>query len=91
MSNFAVAPDHIASSLSSKRKDVRTIAKRALLQLLEPLAGFVIDTGLSTNELYSILRQAAVKSVANRQLEIFSRVNISGIAAATGTPSGGDF
>lgn len=86
MRNLALAPDQIANSLSSKRKDVRTIAKRALLQLLEPLAGFVIDTGLSTNELHSMLRQAAVRSVANRQLEIFSRVNISGIAAATGIP-----
>jgi len=85
MSNFAVA-EHTASSMNSKRKDLRTIAKRALLQLLEPLAGFVIDTGLSTNELYSILRQAAVRSVANRQLEIFGRVNISGIAATTGIP-----
>ncbi len=85
MSNFAVV-DHIASSTNSNREDLRAIAKRALLQLLEPLAGFVIDTGLSTNELYSILRQAAVRSVANRQLEIFGRVNISGIAAATGIP-----
>ena len=65
---------------------MRTVARKALLQLLEPLAGFVIDAGFSTNELHSIFRQAAVRSVAARQLEVAHRVNISGIAATTGIP-----
>jgi hypothetical protein len=50
------------------------------------LAGFVIDAGLSASELHSILRQAIVKSVATRQLEVSHRINISGIAATTGIP-----
>jgi hypothetical protein len=70
----------------SKRDDVRVAARRALSDLLEPLAGFVLDAGLSTNELHSIFREAAVRSVAGRQLEVTRRVNISGIAATTGIP-----
>ena len=72
----------------AKRNDVREVAKKALSRLFEPLSGFVIDAGLSTNELYSILREAAVRSVAARQLEVAHRVNISGIAATTGIPRG---
>jgi hypothetical protein len=56
------------------------------MQLLEPLIGFVLDSGLSTQELHSILREAAVRSVAASQLEGSRRVNISGIAASTGIP-----
>ena len=74
------------STSKSNRNNVRTVARRALLQLLEPLAGFVIDAGFSTNELHSMFRQAAVRSVAARQLEVAHRVNISGIAATTGIP-----
>jgi len=73
-------------SVTPGRNDVRAVARRALLQLLEPLSEFVIDTGLSTNELNSILRHAAVRSMAARQLEVSDRVNISGIAATTGIP-----
>jgi len=54
------------------------------VQLLEPLVGFVLDSGLSTQELRSILREAAVRSVAAKQMEVARRVNISGIAASTG-------
>jgi hypothetical protein len=61
-------------------------AKRALAQLLEPLAGFVLDSGLSTSELHVMFREAAVRSAAARQLEHSKRVNISGIAAVTGIP-----
>jgi hypothetical protein len=68
------------------RSDIRTVARKALAQLLEPLVGFVIDCGLSTQELHSILREAAVRSVAASQFEITKRVNISGIAASTGIP-----
>jgi Family of unknown function (DUF6502) len=56
------------------------------LQLFQPLTGFVVDAGLSARDLHSILRQAAVRSVADRQLEVSRRVNISGIAATTGIP-----
>jgi hypothetical protein len=48
----------------------------------------VLDSGLSTPELHSILREAAVRSVAARQLDVARRVNISGIAASTGIPRG---
>ncbi len=63
---------------------VRSAAIKALSDLLEPLAGFVLDAGISTNELQTLFRIAAVKSVANRQREISRRINISGIAASTG-------
>jgi DNA-binding phage protein len=66
--------------------DVREVARAALLQLLEPLVEFVLDSGLNTHELHSILRAAAVRSVAARQMEIARKVNISGIAASTGIP-----
>lgn len=69
-----------------KSADIRKAAKRALAQLLEPLAGFVLDSGLSTSELHAIFREAAVRSAAARQLEHLERVNISGIAAITGIP-----
>jgi Family of unknown function (DUF6502) len=78
----------IASQLAPKkaRTDLRLVAKKALLQLFEPLVGFVFDAGLSTSELHSIFREAAVRTVAARQLEFARRVNISGIAASTGIP-----
>jgi hypothetical protein len=66
--------------------DIRVVARKALVQLLEPLVGFVLDSGLSTQELRSILRESAVRSVAARQMEVARRVNISGIAATTGIP-----
>ncbi len=43
-------------------------------------------SGLSIQELQSILRESAIRSVAERQLEVLRRVNISGIAASTGIP-----
>jgi len=69
---------------NSNRTDVRAAAQSALLALLEPLAGFVLDSGISTSELQLLLRVAAVRSVAARQLALSDRTNISGIAAATG-------
>jgi hypothetical protein len=68
------------------RKDVRVLATTALLRIFEPLTDFVIDAGLSTSDLYTIVRHAAVRRVASQQLEISRRVNISGIAATTGIP-----
>jgi Family of unknown function (DUF6502) len=73
-------------TFKAKRYDVRGVARKALSQLFEPLAGFVIDAGLSTRELHSILREAVVRSVAARQIETTHRINISGIAATTGIP-----
>lgn len=70
------------------RNHIQVLAKKALLQLFEPLIGFVLDSGLSTPDLHSILREAAVRTVAARQLDISRRVNISGIAASTGIPRG---
>jgi hypothetical protein len=75
-------------SEKSKATDVRAIARNALLQLLEPLAGFVSDSGLSTSELNAIYREAAVISAVAKQLEVSDRVNISGIAATTGISRG---
>lgn len=71
---------------NGKRTDVRMAATKALLQILEPLAGFVSDLGFSEGELQAIFREAAVKKAAARQLEDSNRVNISGIAATTGIP-----
>jgi hypothetical protein len=76
-------PEHTARK---KNNDIRVVARKALMQLLEPLVGFVLDSGLSTQDLRAILREAAVRSVAARQLEVARRVNISGIAASTGIP-----
>ena len=67
-------------------EDVRLLAKTALLKLLEPLAGFVLDSGLSANEMHSLFREAAVRSAVAKQLELSDRINISGIAATTGIP-----
>jgi hypothetical protein len=68
--------------------DERTAARRALLQIFEPTAQFGLDLGLSVRELTSILREAAVRSVAVQQLEGSHRINMSGIAATTGIPRG---
>jgi hypothetical protein len=65
---------------------MRAVARKALAQLLEPLVGFVLDSGLSSEELHLILREAAIRSVAARQLQVARRINISGIAASTGIP-----
>ncbi len=67
-------------------QELRAAALQAVAQLLRPLAGFVIDAGLSGGELRSLLREALVKSMSERQLEFSRRVNISGIAATTGIP-----
>lgn len=68
------------------RDNVRDLARDALLQLFEPLTDFAIDAGFSTSDLYSIIRQAAVRRVAAHQLGMSHRVNISGISATTGIP-----
>jgi uncharacterized protein DUF6502 len=70
----------------SPRVDSRGIARKALLGLLEPLAGFVLDSGLSIHDLTRMFREAAVRSVAAQQREGSRRLNISGISASTGIP-----
>jgi Family of unknown function (DUF6502) len=81
-----VLSDVIKQKNRKDRRDVRAVARKALLQLLEPLVEFVLDSGLSTQELHSILREAAIRIVAARQMETARKVNISGIAASTGIP-----
>jgi Family of unknown function (DUF6502) len=85
---FQVPSNASPQAARETRTDVRLVATKALLQLFEPLIGFVLDSGLSTLELHSIIREAAVRTVAARQLELARRVNISGIAASTGIPRG---
>jgi hypothetical protein len=72
--------------MSISRSDIRVAARTALLQLLEPLSDLVIDAGLSAGDMCLLVREAAVKSVAKKQLQISQRANISGIAATTGIP-----
>jgi DNA-binding phage protein len=81
-----VPSDVPEQTVRTKNSAMRIVARKALVQLLEPLVGFVLDSGLSTQDLRAILREAAVRSVAAGQLEVTRRVNISGIAASTGIP-----
>jgi Family of unknown function (DUF6502) len=67
---------------------VRPAARKVLKKLLEPLSRLAFDCGFSVNELHSMLREAAVRSAARRQLEDERRINISGIAATTGISRG---
>ena len=53
---------------------------------MEPLAGFVSDSGLSAGEVQTVFKKAAVRSAAARQLQVSNRINVSGIAATTGIP-----
>ena len=73
-----------ALNSKTKRDEVRPAARKALAQLLEPLTGFVMDSGMSIQEFSALVRHAAVHGMAAQQLEVAKRVNISGIAAATG-------
>jgi hypothetical protein len=67
---------------------VQPAARKVLDKLFEPISRFACDCGLSVNELHSMLREAAVRSAAGRQLEDERRINISGIAATTGISRG---
>lgn len=64
--------------------DVRMAARKALAAILEQLAGFVLDTGLSTREFEQKYRIAVVRSAADRQRELTGRLSISAISASTG-------
>jgi hypothetical protein len=65
---------------------MRNSAKTALLRLMEPLAAFASDSGLSAGEFHTVFKKAAVRSAAARQLQVSNRINVSGIAATTGIP-----
>jgi hypothetical protein len=67
---------------------VHPAARKVLKKLLEPLSRLAFDCGFSVNEMHSMLREAAVRSAAGRQLEDERRINISGIAATTGISRG---
>lgn len=72
----------------SNGSSVPPAARKVLKKLLEPLSRLAFDCGFSVNELHSMLREAAVRSAACRQLEHERRINISGIAATTGISRG---
>jgi Family of unknown function (DUF6502) len=77
-------PEKVARPRKPNGTGIQVAARKTLRQLLEPLSGLAFDCGLSIGEVNSILREAAVRGVAGRQLEDEKRINISGIAAATG-------
>jgi Family of unknown function (DUF6502) len=66
--------------------DLRVVATEVLLRLFLPLTELAINAGLSINDLNAVLREAAVRSAANKQRQTGNRINISGIAASTGIP-----
>lgn len=86
LSDFELQNKPIQVQEKSDAAHVRLVAKDALRQILEPLAGFVLDSGLSTGEFHNLFREAAVRSAASKQRKTADRVNISGIAATTGIP-----
>jgi hypothetical protein len=49
--------------------DVRLLARKALQQLMDPLAGFVLASGISAGEFNAIFREAAVRAADAKQLE----------------------
>jgi hypothetical protein len=79
-----VPSDISEPAATGNHNNIRGVTRRTLVQLLEPLVGFVLDSGLSVQELHLIMREAAIRSVAARQLQVSRRINISGIAASTG-------
>ena len=72
----------------SNGSSVHPAARKVLKKLLEPLSRLAFDCGFSVNELHSMLREAAVRTAAGRQIEDERRINISGIAATTGISRG---
>ena len=77
-------PDKPARRTKSNAATVKSDARSAIEKLMEPLAGFACDCGLSANETILLLREGAVRSAARRQYQSRRRVSISGIAAMTG-------
>jgi len=81
-------PEKVARTRKPNGTGIQVAARKALRKLLEPLSSLAFDCGLSISEVNSILREAAVRGAARRQLEYEKRINISGIAAATGVSRG---
>jgi hypothetical protein len=79
-----VAEKKQRSTVITGQMALQIAAKHALRQILKPLTEFVIDTGLSTRDIHTILRECAVRIVASRQLQVAKRINVSGISASTG-------
>lgn len=77
-------PEKVARPRKPNGTGIQIAARKALWKLLEPVSGLASDCGLSISEVNSILREAAVRGAAGRQLEHEKRINISGIAATTG-------
>jgi hypothetical protein len=77
-------PDKPARLTASHAAAVKSGARTALQKLMEPLAGFARDCGLSVNEVILLLQEGAVRSAARQQYQKERRTNISGIAAMTG-------
>jgi hypothetical protein len=69
---------------NKSKLDVRRVARKSLSQMFEPLMGFAMDAGLSIQDLYRLIRDAAVRNAAARQTQLSGRVSISGISASTG-------
>jgi hypothetical protein len=72
--------------MSGSQNNVRVAARKALIQVFEPLANFALEAGMSAGDMTALLRESTVKAVSKRQLETARRTNISGIAATTGIP-----
>jgi hypothetical protein len=77
-------PAKVARARKTNGTGIQDAARKTLRKLFQPLSALALDCGLSVGEVTSILRDAAVRGVAGRQLEDEERINISGIAAVTG-------
>jgi hypothetical protein len=63
---------------------VRDNAKVVLGRLLAPLAKHALQSGVSAREVQALWRAALVQEAARQQSKSSSRINVAGIAAATG-------
>jgi hypothetical protein len=75
-------------SPSRKIRDIELAARQGIFKILEPIADFALNCGLSVKDVNSIFRQAAVWSIAARQIDYARRINVSGISATTGLSRG---
>ena len=65
---------------------VRDAASDALLNALRPLSSIALEAGLSIEDVYQLLRLAAVSQLALRESGKAKPPSISGISAVTGIP-----
>ena len=66
------------------RRNFKGSTRTAISRIFSPLVKFAVETGLSVKELEGLLRNAAVRIVADEQVSKRGRKNISGISAKTG-------